>query len=164
MIILQICAAWLLADAMSGLAHWILDTRLSAGGQFAGLVQDNVRHHAKPEAMLELTVWENLSTSYVSLILAGLLLDFGAPLTIWLSFVFLFFSNLVHRWAHERRSGVPRVVRWLQRIGVFQSPAHHARHHRADGRLLTRRESVRSYCVMSNFLNPLLNAAFRVDG
>ncbi|HXH62472.1 MAG TPA: fatty acid desaturase CarF family protein, partial [Fimbriimonadaceae bacterium] len=47
---------------------------------------------------------------------------------------------------------IPRVVRWLQCAGVVISPAHHARHHRSDGR--------RAFCVTTGWLNPALD---RVD-
>lgn len=153
---LKAFAAWLLADALSGLAHWVLDTQLVADGWFPGLVDDNERHHARPEAMLEYTIWQNMSTSLFALAAAGLFHAFGAPFIIWLSFVFLFFGNLVHRWAHERRNQVPPFVRTLQRLGIFQSPAHHALHHRSFSRLLSRRESFGRFCVMSNFVNTFI--------
>lgn len=156
MIALQIVAAWLLADAMSGLAHWILDRRLRSGGRFASLVEDNVQHHARPEGILEFTHWQNVRGSLLSIGLAGMTRGLGAPLIVWLAFVFLFFGNLVHRWAHERRDQIPYVVRVLQRLGIFQSPAHHALHHRCSGRLVKREESTRRYCVMSNYMNALL--------
>ena len=56
-------------------------------------------------------------------------------------------ANQIHKWAHMNSAEVPRLVRW-QKLHVPQTPLHHGQHH-AGARTT-------HYCVISNFLNPLL--------
>jgi ubiquitin-conjugating enzyme E2 variant len=57
-------------------------------------------------------------------------------------------ANQIHKWTHMNRSEVPSLVRALQQLLVLQTPRHHARHH--SGARNTH------YCVITNFVNPLL--------
>jgi ubiquitin-conjugating enzyme E2 variant len=57
-------------------------------------------------------------------------------------------ANQIHKWAHMNSAEVPPLVRWLQQAHILQTPRHHGRHH--SGARTTH------YCVITNFLNPLL--------
>jgi ubiquitin-conjugating enzyme E2 variant len=59
-------------------------------------------------------------------------------------------SYEVHRWAHAPRLA-PRWAVVLQEIGLFQSPKDHAAHHRPP--------QDRAYCILTAWLNPVLDAA-----
>lgn len=66
----------------------------------------------------------------------------------WVALVAIFASqaNEIHSWAHRRCNW---LVRLFQRIGIFQSPRHHSVHHKKPFNT--------NFCVMTNFLNPVLN-------
>jgi len=55
----------------------------------------------------------------------------------------------VHKWAHRTPAENGRLISLLQRARLVQSPAHHARHHTDPKNS--------HYCVLTNFLNPLLD-------
>ena len=58
-------------------------------------------------------------------------------------------ANEVHCWAHVPAM-TPTIARPLQRAGIIQSPAGHAGHHRAG--------SMARYCVLTDLINPLVDA------
>jgi ubiquitin-conjugating enzyme E2 variant len=57
-------------------------------------------------------------------------------------------ANQIHKWTHMNRNELPWIARSLQRLYLLQTPRHHGRHH--GGTRTTH------YCVITNFLNPLL--------
>lgn len=147
---LAILAAWLLADFLSGVFHWIEDRYLTADMPIVGehIAKPNDRHHAEPVAFLEGTYWtRNWTTIVPASTVAAFLFLGSAPLWLWLAFAFLTQANEIHAWAHRRVS--IRFIRGLQEFGVFQSARHHMVHHKSpfDCR----------YCVMSDWLNWLLD-------
>lgn len=153
-------SAWLCADFISGLVHRWEDRALTGQSRMAFLNRvraDNERHHLRPQALCEGTWWSNISTTApAAWALAAL-----AALTghgFWaLTFTFLGFGNLVHRWAHDRLEDRPVLVVAAQRIGLLAGPSHHAGHHFRRGRKVSREEADRRFCVMSAWLNPVLD-------
>lgn len=160
---MSIILAWLLADFISGLAHWAEDKLLvnpSRWGFLEGIRLDNTLHHEKPAAMLKFTLWQNINTTaYWTLPIAAILFVFGAPIVIWLAMVFVTFGNIIHRFAHypPHAKQMPLIVRWLQYSGAWLGYYHHFHHHFGNGLRLKKEESVQHYCVMSNWLNPVLD-------
>jgi ubiquitin-conjugating enzyme E2 variant len=152
-LLLGIVASVFLADFLSGLAHWVEDSYFTPDTPLLGsTIAKNVLHHHQPDAFTcnpwHLTIRSSVVCSVV--VAAGLYV-FGAFGPVWGAALGLAaFANQVHKWAHLRSSAIPRAVRWLQSIGVLQSPAHHAAHHGGakDSR----------YCVITNALNPVLDA------
>lgn len=158
---MTILAAWMLADFISGLIHWWEDRAIIGTSRFAfinGVREDNERHHQQPGYFLKLSYWENINTTApIGLTATIILMLIGAP-TLWiLVTLFLSFGNLIHRWSHEPKAKLPFIVRWLQRIGFFMSFNHHAGHHYVAGRPVSREDSTIRYCVMSNWINPILD-------
>lgn len=153
--------AWLLADFISGVVHWWEDRAIIGVSRFAfinSVRADNERHHKQPGYFLKLTWWENINTTApAAWALSTLLFLSHAPLILVLTFAFLGLGNLVHRWAHEPKSRLPRVIRAAQFIGLFASNFQHGQHHFLNGKVLSREESRRRYCVMSDWLNPALD-------
>lgn len=158
MLILKVLAAWFIADFISGLAHWAEDRLLKEpeeNGLLHGVYIDNVKHHKRPGYLILESWWGNINTSApLAWPLAfGCLLN--GRLVIGLAFTFAGFGNLVHRWAHEIKA--PWIVEQLQRTGIFLSFWHHAEHHQKDGVLLKKEEARDRYCVMTDYLNPVLD-------
>ncbi|WP_149496206.1 fatty acid desaturase CarF family protein [Roseiconus lacunae] len=161
MIWIQILAAWLLADFITGVFHWFEDRYLddTQSLEFArGLATDNQLHHERPTAMLLSTHWQNMrSAAIVAWPLAMLAWSMGAPVWFWLGLAFAAFGNLVHRFAHEPRRKLPRWIRGLQEFGLFISREHHDSHHREMGRLIPKSRAAIAYCPMTDWVNPLLD-------
>jgi hypothetical protein len=143
----------LVADFLTGLMHWAEDTWL-APRRSAFLdryvVRDNIEHHRRPGSIRAGTFWE---TNRVTIVLAaigvsGCVLGHVEAWQPYLMLALLSHSNQVHKWAHS--SNVPAPVQWLQSIGLLQSPAQHARHHKTP--------YATNYCAMTNFVNPALDA------
>lgn len=160
-LLLQILAAWLLADFITGVVHWVEDRYLdgNASLEFArGVATDNVLHHDKPTAMLLNTRWENMrSAAIVAWPVAAIALLMGAPLWLWLGLALTSVGNLVHRFAHTPPRQLSRWTRGLQEFGLFISPGHHRTHHYAMDRLVAKRDAARAYCPMTDWVNPVLD-------
>lgn len=161
MFILEILSAWLLADFISGLVHWYEDQALTTASRFEfinSIRRDNERHHEQPGYFLRLTWWQNINTTapFAWAIALGLW-ALGAPLVAVLVAAFLGIGNLVHRWAHENPRRLPRIVRGFQSVGLFATSRQHSTHHFKNGKPVSRHDSDRCYCVMSDWLNPLLD-------
>ncbi len=140
-----------LADFVSGLVHWLEDAYARPGMKFVGrIAEENLRHHARPREFINKSWWESSS----DLLLIGLLASLVALLTHTFSGWFLLFvvltinANQIHKWAHQGPRENPRLVTWLQQKKVLQTPHEHAKHHSG--------EKNTNYCVITNYLNPVL--------
>jgi ubiquitin-conjugating enzyme E2 variant len=148
--LLSLVSAWLMADFMSGIFHWFEDRYGVESWPVIGplVVSPNIMHHSQPRAFLDQSVWSrNWTTVVPSLSAAAVAWYTGAH---WLAtaFALLATANEVHAWAHQKCS---RPIRALQMLGVFQSQEQHASHHA--------KPFDRNYCVMSDWMNPVLQAA-----
>src|ERR1700681_3789977 len=96
----------------------------------------------------------SLATGMVSAVACLFAVDFITGVIHWLedTWTALGRSKLLDRYVvrdnieHHRKA---RAIRWLQRCGILQSPAHHAEHHK--------RPYANRYCTTTNFLNPVLD-------
>lgn len=150
-LIAEAVATVALADFVSGAVHWAEDAYARPGTPLLGrLAQDNLRHHWRPREFLARS-W--LQSSW-DLALGAAMVVAAAAAAGWLTWHVLVFAilvanaNQIHKWTHMNRSELPLLVRLLQRLLLLQTPRHHARHH-AGARMT-------HYCVITNFLNPLL--------
>jgi ubiquitin-conjugating enzyme E2 variant len=150
-LIVQAGATVLLADLVSGFVHWAEDAYARPGTPLLGrLARDNLRHHWRPREFLQKS-W--LESSW-DLLLGGALVVAAcaaAGVLTWHVALFALLvanANQIHKWAHMNRAEAPRLVHWLQRLHLLQTPRHHGRHHAGT--------RTTHYCVITNFLNPLL--------
>lgn len=153
-----ILGAWLLADFLSGLFHWIEDRYLTEDMPFLGkhVAIPNERHHQDPTEFIENNSYFNrnwttmASAGFVALVVALLGWRLGID-TTWtlLALAFVSQANEVHAYAHRKSVSLPWWVAMLQEMGVFQTKKMHSQHHS--------KEHDTAYCVMSNFLNPVLD-------
>lgn len=138
----ELLVAWLLADFLSGVWHWIEDRYFEESWPIIGkyIAKPNTLHHAQPAAFLQNGYWTRNWTT---------ILPAAIAFALYPSWVFVFVSqaNEIHAWAHQKCSP---FIRMLQEVGVLQSPRHHGEHHRSPFEI--------RYCVMSDWLNPFLDA------
>jgi hypothetical protein len=155
---MTILCAWLLADFISGLAHWAQDRILKPSGSrfWNSVIADNVLHHKNPAAMLKFSILENIRISVCAMWPMSLLLFLvGCHTVIWLAFFFVSFGNGIHWFSHQRK--VNFFIKTLQKSGLFASFDHHKSHHASAGRLVSRGQATIRYCVMTNWVNPILD-------
>ncbi|HEY0395192.1 MAG TPA: fatty acid desaturase CarF family protein [Candidatus Elarobacter sp.] len=150
--VLSVFACLLAVDVLSGLLHWLEDT-WTAPGKSALLdrwiVQDNIEHHRRPGAIRAGDYWGTNRVCIVLSLAVGVVLAL-CGVHAWQAYLIVALasqSNQVHLWAHS--ANPPRLVRRLQTIGLLQSTAHHAEHHK--------RPYASRFCTFTNFLNPALD-------
>ena len=148
-------AAVLLADFVSGVVHWAEDAYARFKPQrrlplINTIALDNALHHCRPRDFLARGWW----ASSWDLVLLGTLVLAGACWLDRMSAAVLLFvllavnANQIHKWTHRNPRENPWLVTRLQRLYLLQTPRHHGRHHQG--------EKNSHYCVVTNFLNPLL--------
>ncbi|MBY0491672.1 MAG: fatty acid desaturase family protein [Gemmatimonadaceae bacterium] len=152
LIVAQIIGVWLITDFVSGVFHWWQDAYGDPFWPVIGthITRPNILHHYAPRALLAKS-WFNSSRALlvIALLIAGVAwLAGGLNWMLVLGLSLGVNMNQIHKWSHQSPRRTPRVVRWLQRAGVLQSPAQHRAHH------LDTRET--NYCILSNFVNPVL--------
>ena len=138
-----------LADFISGVFHWFEDRYGDPNWPILGhTIRENQQHHHTPRSFLKGTlftrnreVWA-IGTLFLAAFWAlGWLNLFSASAVL-----FGMFANEIHAAAHRSPKENGRVITGLQKIGLMQSHAHHAHHHRKG------KDS--HYCVMTNPINP----------
>ncbi len=147
----KLCSVVLFSDFVSGLIHWLEDAYAKPGMPLLSkIAEENQLHHAKPRAFLTKTWWQ----SSWDIALAGLLVVTAAwwlEALSWAVMLFAFLvtnANQVHKWAHKNRTENSKIVLFLHQFNLLQSPRHHALHHFGSKNT--------HYCVLTNFLNPVL--------
>lgn len=160
-LLLALPLGYLLADFLSGCAHWFCDTFFDEKTPVIGalLIAPFREHHHDPQAITRHGFLELNGNSALALVplLAwmwwrgdGAGAGFAATLaqaTVVFAALALLATNQLHRWAHE--PSPPAAVRWLQRRGLILRPEHHARHHAPphEG----------AYCITAGWLNAPLD-------
>ena len=152
-----IILAWLIAEIISGVIHFIEDSYCKPEWKeskntlkqfiYKNITAPNILHHQRPAAMLEGNFWQRNNTSIIPAWIIALCIYLLGPTywPIWLGFILMGFANELHGWSHQKCS---KPIQFLQSIGILQHPKHHKIHH-------TRPYSQR-YCVMSGWVNPIL--------
>lgn len=149
--------SWFLADALSGLVHYLADNYGSPDWPIVGdaFIRPFREHHDHPERMLEHGILERSGGPALLASLAlGASLAIQGPALVELGVLgfslglggFTALTNEVHALAH--RSQVPRWARILQRSGIFLSPEAHSKHHQGN------HDS--HYCITSGVVDRLL--------
>jgi ubiquitin-conjugating enzyme E2 variant len=143
-------AAWVVADFLSGVVHWIEDRYGDPAWPVIGrhVIEPNILHHRDQMAFTAGGYWQRNWTTLVPAAAAAGMAWLAGSAFLAVTFLMLSQANEIHAWAHQR---CVRPIRGLQLIGIFQSPEQHADHHR--------RPFDRNYCTMSDWLNPLLSRA-----
>jgi hypothetical protein len=157
-----IIIGYLIADLISGVAHWLGDRFGDESTPLVGptFIAPFREHHDEPLAMLQHGLVELIGNTAVLaspvLVMSFYLLDWQSP-SLWTLFfagmiisalIGLVATNAIHLWAHMDEP--PRIVALLQKSGLILSPARHARHHCGD--------FDRAYCITSGWIDSRLDA------
>lgn len=152
--VIELFAAILLADWITGFVHWWEDAYGNPQWGFVGkyIVEPNLVHHLDPR---DLAPAGYFKLTYISWIAAIMLIAVPWLLFDWHPFLYLATiliatqANQVHCWAHrtDRENGI--IIRGMQQMGIIQSRRHHGQHHRPPW--------VGHYCILTNYMNPVLD-------
>lgn len=160
LILLEIAAIVLLADFVAGLVHWFEDAYVREDTPVLGrlLARQNIMHHHLPRYFTRLSWWKS---SWDLLCFSGILVLgawFLRILTwrVWLFAALSTNANQIHKWSHRTRAENGRVISFLQKIRVLQTPQHHAVHHTNPKNS--------NYCTITNIVNPVLDGIHFWDG
>lgn len=142
-------ACWAIADFISGLGHWWEDRYARESWPLIGplIATPNQEHHARPLGMAT-GYWARNTVAIAPAMVVGMLIAVACGPSPWLLILAMVSqSNEIHYWTHHRQGW---IVRALQATGIIQPPRMHGEHHKApfDCR----------YCVMTAWLNPILDA------
>jgi hypothetical protein len=153
---LAVLCGWLLADLVSGLVHWALDSFGSVRTPILGpaFIRPFREHHADPEGMTRHDFIEVNGASCLGclpLLGLSLLLDGFAHALVLFTCLGVLFTNQCHKWAHVQRAGA--LIRRLQAIGLILRPAEHAKHHTPPYNS--------HFCTANGWLNRPLNALLK---
>lgn len=153
MIAAEIVATILIADFASGFFHWLEDAYGRENWPITGrlITKPNILHHHDPRYFTR-HGW--FRSSWLLLFMSAMIL-----LTAWLCglltwHVWLFAAlganaNQIHKWAHRSPAENGWLISFLQRVRLVQTPRHHASHHTNPKNS--------HYCVLTDFLNPILD-------
>lgn len=158
MIFLKIIAIILLADLLTGFFHFLLDQYGRPDAKFfKNAIEINLAHHERPRQMVDRSYWHLTKDSYyigLGLFLFSLIWGFNWEVALLLLVGAQ--ANIVHKWAHMKRSEKNVVIHLLQKVKILQHKRHHGHHHR---------KPFDSYfCVMTNFWNPILEKLYFWEG
>lgn len=158
MLALLAIAAYLAADLLSGIVHFLADNFGSPETPFIGpgFVLPFRQHHDDPMEIVRHGFFEangnNALVCLLVLVPVVLLVPVTASRAGYFTGAFtlvmllaVFLTNQVHKWAHMEAP--PRPVPWLQRAGVIVSKSHHDRHHRHPHNT--------HYCITVGVWNPI---------
>jgi ubiquitin-conjugating enzyme E2 variant len=153
MVIVEIIVAVLVADFLSGLFHWLEDAYGREDWPLIGrlVTKPNILHHHDPRYFTRhswfQSSWLLLCIGFAVVVIAWL---FGVlTWQVWLVVILGANANQIHKWAHQTPSENGPFISLLQRIRLIQTPRHHGRHHTNPKNS--------HYCVLTNFLNPILD-------
>lgn len=152
-ILIQIFLLWLLADFITGIVHWWQDAYGNPTWPIVGkyVVKPNLKHHKDPRGMLKDSYWQKTGASFI----VGIILISVFYLAGWHSWRMVLCilmctqGNEIHAMGHRSDKENGKLIVGLQNIGVIQTRRTHGWHHKAPYDT--------NFCVMTEFLNPVLN-------
>ncbi len=152
-ILLKAAVAVLAAELVAGAVHWLEDAYVREDTPVLGplMAQANIVHHHFPRYFTRNSWWESARelVALSAALIAGAWLLGRLTWPVWLFAVIGANANEMHKWTHRTPKENGRLVTFLQRIRVLQTPRHHALHHTDPKNS--------HYCTVTNVLNPVLD-------
>lgn len=152
MYILQVILAYLLADFIMGVYHWIKDTYFSPFTPIIGktFIWSSRLHHVKPRYVLEFSNSQLFLSSALWTSSWILPLTYFTGLNIFNVVLFLTISinDIVHKYSHATNSETPAIINFLQSAHVIQDHSQHYLHHVCPHDI--------NYCPITPYVNPVL--------
>jgi hypothetical protein len=139
---IEVFLAWLFIDLMTGIYHFVTDR----GWNFAGQVEMFRDHHVN-NRMLGFDYQPMLAGFPV--MLAGV---FAESSFLLAAGAFAVLAQIPHYYAHVPNP--PRVVKFLQQIGLMISPEHHAGHHSGS--------FDKNFCIFTGWADYVLNPVVKL--
>jgi len=154
-IVFEVVITVLITDFVSGLLHWAEDAYGHEQWPITGwlITKPNVLHHHDPRYFTR-HGWFHSSWLLMCVALVVVLGAWLCGLLTWHVWLFAALganANQIHKWAHRSPAENGRVISFLQRVRLLQTPRHHARHHTDPKNS--------HYCVITDFLNPILDGS-----
>ena len=141
-----------LADFATGCFHWVVDNYFDPKWPIVGphYIEPAHLHHDEAMYEFELSTWITHLYIWMAVICVGLFFwAVGLMSLVIISACFFgFLTNIIHGWSHKRPEDNVPIVRFLQRLGLFQSTQHHTIHHGGN--------SDSHYCLLTDHINPIL--------
>jgi plasmanylethanolamine desaturase len=163
-LILYAVFAYLTADFVSGLAHFLGDNFGNPETPFFGklFIYAFREHHVDPKAITRHSYIEtNGANCLVSLppliylhYASAPVADFTFRFYFLIFFLSVFMTNQIHKWSHQ--DFPPMLVAWLQRLHLILPPRHHGVHHTPP--------FDKYYCITCGWLNAPLNGLHFFQG
>ncbi|MGJ8725200.1 MAG: fatty acid desaturase CarF family protein [Roseibacillus sp.] len=153
LVVMQTIGVILAVDFASGILHWLEDSYGDRKWPILGkwVIEPNIRHHFEPRYFTKSNFWKrNLATIAISGTLLAVITLLGWFHWTWvLASALGAIANEIHCWAHRSPRENGKVITFLQKAKVIQSPRGHATHHTDP--------KDRSYCTITDWLNPILD-------
>lgn len=156
----SVFGAILLADLVSGIAHWGFDTWGSTETFAFGLLIRSFReHHVDQTAMtkhdfVETNGDNTMATIPMFLILSLMPITNSGITSVTFHFfvitfaLFIAFTNEFHKWSHQAKPSP--IAKFCMKYHITLTPKNHRVHHTGD--------HDNSYCITVGWLNPFLDA------
>lgn len=150
--LLKIFFAYILADFLVGVLHWIKDTYFSPHTPIIGniFIWPSRLHHIKPRHIVEQSDIELFKSSALWTLtwMGPLFLYIGISVFTASLFFTISINDIVHKYAHLIDSERPAFITFLQKIQIFQSHNQHHLHHINPFEI--------NYCPITPFTNMYL--------
>jgi ubiquitin-conjugating enzyme E2 variant len=159
-ILLKAAIAVLAAELVAGAVHWFEDAYVREDTPVLGslIARANIVHHHFPRYFTRNSWWQS-SFDLIALsaaLLAGAWFLNCLTWPVWLFAAVSANANELHKWTHRTPAENGRVVTFLQKTRILQTPRHHALHHTDPKNS--------HYCTVTNVLNPVLDGVRFWDG
>lgn len=144
-VVLLCLLAFFAAELVGGIFHWWEDRYGNPEWPIIGkyIVLPNIEHHQYPAKICQGTYWYRNGMTIIVCAIGAIPFYWCWPMLLF--FLILSQMNEFHSWSHKKSN---RFIRFLQQYGLMQSPRHHSIHHEVPYN--------KYYCVMTNYLNPIL--------
>ena len=137
----KIVASVLITDFLSGVFHWLEDAYGREHWLVTGelITKPNILHHHDPRHFTRHSWWQS---ARVLLVIAAIGLGVAWGLgwwnwMMWLVAIIGVSVNEIHKWAHRSPAENKKLITFLQKARIIQSPAHHIKHHQNRKRTIT---------------------------